>query len=205
MPTCPTAGVALNPMSAPKPRSATLPLSDLLLISFNSPRFWICCIHTLNPRHSHLPFHTTLVSTTSGIQHVFVFNTYGIFPQCSLFFRCNPLSAIRHVCLEIPWQACLDLTIGMQALIHPDSFCEDVADASSDDRSGSEDESAVPSHWGQVQYASKMPSISSPCEIYLSFDLSIYLLFIYPCPHQHEHLSRTWILLKRKRTRERVV
>jgi hypothetical protein len=119
MPTCPTTGVALNPMSAPKPRSATLPLSDLLLISFNSPRFWICCIHTLNPRHSHLPFHTTLVSTTSGIQHVFVFNTYGIFPQCSLSLQpplchspClprNPLAGVpglddRHASAHTPRQ-----------------------------------------------------------------------------------------------------
>jgi hypothetical protein len=108
---------------------------------------------------------------------------------------------IRNACLEIPWQACLDLTIGMQALIHPDSFCEDVADASSDDRSGSEDESAVPSHWGQVQYVSIR--IENAINFKSVRDLSIYLSYI--SPHQHEYLSRTWILLKRKRRREHVV
>ena len=44
------------------------------------------------------------------------------------------------------------MTIGMQALIHPDSFCEDAeADASSDDGASGVDDSAVPSHWGRVR------------------------------------------------------
>ena len=40
----------------------------------------------------------------------------------------------------------LDLTIGMQALIHPDSFSDDVGGVISDDESSS----GVPAHWGEV-------------------------------------------------------
>ena len=40
----------------------------------------------------------------------------------------------------------LDLTIGMQALIHPDSFSDDVGGVISDDES----RSGVPAHWGEV-------------------------------------------------------
>ena len=53
----------------------------------------------------------------------------------------------RGACVRL-LQSCLDLTIGMQALIHPDSFCDDIADASHDCSSG-DDDSAVPLHWGR--------------------------------------------------------
>ncbi len=53
----------------------------------------------------------------------------------------------RGACVRL-LQSCLDLTIGMQALIHPDSFCDDIADASHDCSSG-DDDTAVPLHWGR--------------------------------------------------------
>jgi len=52
---------------------------------------------------------------------------------------------------------CLDLTIGMQSLIHPDSFCEDVDAGQSDESACSEDASVVPSHWNHELESPERP------------------------------------------------
>ena len=91
------------------------------------------------------------------------------FPPMGKALACHSMAEDDGADQE-PGGSCLDLTIGMQSLIHPDSFCEDVAAGFSDESSCAEDASVVPSHWNHDLMSPERPTSTTPLGIGLSVD-----------------------------------